>query len=64
MEKLRQVTIDEVRRDSSIFQQTKDYKLGICALVDIENMGYCRDGITRWYIFTLSTGERVIYFKY
>ena len=25
---------------------------GICACYDIENMGYCKDGKSRWYHFT------------
>lgn len=25
-------------------------------LVDIENMGFCEDGITRWYWFTAEDG--------
>lgn len=30
---------------------------GICACYEIENMGFCRDGITRWYHFTSVDGE-------
>lgn len=25
---------------------------GICACYEIENMGFCKDGTTRWYHFT------------
>ena len=63
MQKRRVVKIDEVRKYSDIFQQTKDKSLGIMALVDVENMGYCKDGITRWYMFDMN-GEPCIYFKY
>ena len=37
---------------------------GICALVDVENMGWCRDGVTRWYTFTNEAGQPAIYFKH
>lgn len=29
---------------------------GICACYDIENMGYCKDGKSRWYHFTSIDG--------
>lgn len=28
----------------------EDY--GLCACYEIENMGFCKDGVTRWYHFT------------
>lgn len=24
---------------------------GICACYDVENMGFCKDGVTKWYHF-------------
>lgn len=30
---------------------------GICACYEIENMGFCRDGTTRWYHFTSVDGK-------
>lgn len=36
-----------------------NYETGKCewALVEIENMGFCKDGVTRWYHFTSESGE-------
>ena len=31
----------------------KDNNVGICAVVDVENMGFCKNGITRWYHFNM-----------
>lgn len=55
----RKVTLDEVRESTGEYDKT----LGICALVDVENMGFCKDGCTRWYYFDLD-GEPVVYYKY
>lgn len=30
---------------------------GICACYEIENMGFCKDGTTRWYHFESVDGE-------
>lgn len=62
--KRRVMTIEEVRRESTIFQATQDYSIGICGLVDVENMGFCKDGVTRYYMFTDEDGNPAIYFKY
>lgn len=45
--KLRVMTIDEIREESIYFAETEDMSAGICALVDVENMGFCKDGVTR-----------------
>ena len=37
--------------------------LGLCAMYDIENMGFCRDGVTRWYHLTDLNGEAVYTLK-
>nr|DAP46295.1 MAG TPA: hypothetical protein [Caudoviricetes sp.] len=55
----KKVTLDQVRKAVDNF----DMSLGIMALVDVENMGFCKDGVTRWYIFTLDSVP-CIYFKY
>ena len=55
----RKVSLDEVREAVG----ETDESLGIMALVDVENMGFCKDSVTRWYIFDLD-GEACIYFKY
>lgn len=56
--------IEQIREQSSYFQETQDMNAGICALVDVENMGWCKDGVTRWYFFTDINGIPSVYFKY
>ena len=60
----RKMTIDEVRAESTYFFETNDMNAGICALVDVENMGFCKDGVTRWYHFTDENGNPAVYYKY
>ncbi len=56
---------------SQIWDELSDYdkeywgnvSVGICALVSVENMGFCKDGETRWYTFTDNNGNPAIYFK-
>ena len=55
------MTLDQIRAES--YLEDKD-KLGICALVDVENMGFCKDDVTRWYHFTNSKGEACVYYKH
>ena len=62
--KYRVMTIDEVRAESDYFQETQDYSVGICALVDVENMGFCKDGRTKWYTFYDVNGKPAIYFNH
>ena len=62
--KLRVMTIDEIREESSYFAETEDMNAGICALVDVENMGFCKDGVTRWYRFTDEDGNPAVYYKH
>ena len=48
------MSIYEVRRRMKDYWEAfgEDVKdMGICQLVEVENMGYCRDGISRWYHF-------------
>lgn len=58
------MTIDEIRAESIYFAMTEDMTAGICALVDVENMGFCKDGVTRWYHFTNENGEPAVYYKH
>lgn len=48
----------------SLEEGEKVEDLGICALVDVENMGFCKDDVTRWYHFTNNAGEPCIYIKH
>lgn len=62
--KRRVMSINEIRKESIYFQMTQDLSAGICALVDVENMGFCKDGVTRWYHFTDEEGNPAVYYKY
>ena len=62
--KRRVMSINEIRKESIYFQMTQDLSAGICALVDVENMGFGRDGGTRWYHFTDEEGYTAVYYKY
>ena len=55
------MTLDQIRAESYLEDANE---LGICALVDVENMGFCKDQTTRWYMFKNADGEDCIYFKY
>ena len=57
------MTLDEIREESTYYLMTHDTEAGINALVEVENMGFCRDGVTRWYTFTNESGEPAIYYK-
>ena len=60
----RKMTIDEIRAESTYFFETHDTTAGICALVEVENMGFCKDGVTRWYHFTDEDGNPAVYYKF
>jgi hypothetical protein len=53
------ITLDQIRKIVDDF----DKGHGICALVDVDNMGFCKDGKTRWYHFDLD-GISYVYYKY
>ncbi len=55
------MTLDEIRAESYLEDANE---LGICALVDVENMGFCDGDQTRWYHFKNAAGEDCIYYKY
>lgn len=57
------VELWEVRRYAAECGVEDVDSLGIMALVDVENMGWCKDGVSRWYTFDLD-GEPCIYFKH
>ena len=58
--KRRVMSINEIRKESIYFQMTQDLSAGICALVDVENMGFCKDNVTRWYHFTDEEGNPAV----
>lgn len=64
MTKRRIMKLDEIRKISAYFQCTHDMNASVCALVDVENMGFCKDGVTRWYHFADENGNPAIYFKH
>lgn len=62
------MTIDQIRNEQRdyfkvVFGEEVD-SLGICALVEVENMGWCKDGVTRWYYFTNEAGQSAVYYKH
>lgn len=59
--KRKYMSIQQIREESYLEDKNE---LGICALVDVENMGFCKDGVTRWYHFTNAKGEACIYIKH
>ena len=57
------MTLDEIREESTYYAMTNDDEAGIMALVEVESMGWCKDGKTRWYHFTNEAGEPAVYYK-
>lgn len=61
------MTIEQIRDEQRYYFESigEDVnRLGIMALVDVENMGWCKDGVTRWYFFTNEDGNPAVYYKY
>lgn len=61
------MTIEQIRDEQRCYFETMGEdvdRLGIMALVDVENMGWCKDGVTRWYFFTNEEGNPAVYYKY
>lgn len=54
-----QKALEEARKDNPRLLPSD----GICACYDVENMGFCRDGVTRWYHFTSVDGLPVFTLK-
>ena len=46
---------EALRQAREEFGYPKEY--GICACYDIENMGFLKDGVSRWYQFTDVNGN-------
>lgn len=62
--KRRVMTIDEIREESTYYAMTGDDEAGIMALVEVEDMGWCKDGVTRWYHFEDENGNPAVYYKH
>lgn len=61
---MKKMTLDQIREISTYFAINNDMNAGVCTLVDVENMGFCKDGVTCWYTFYDDEGNKCIYFKY
>ena len=74
--KRRVMSLDEIRRESDwwnekgkyfdydLFHKIYGYEPSIYDLVDVENMDFCKDGVTRYYYFTDKDGRPAVYYKY
>lgn len=58
------MTLQEIRASQKERYGQGVESMGIMALVDVENMGWCKDGVTRWYHFTNNNGKPAVYYKY
>ena len=58
------MTLDEIRKEAYENGIDDADKLGIAALVDLEDMGFCKDGVTRYYLFVNNAGQDAIYYQY
>lgn len=57
------VSLEEVKKVLRGFGEPADG--GIMAIVAVENMGFCKDGVTRWYHFDMpDTGEPAVFYKH
>ncbi len=61
--KRRKVTIEAIREYAKERGMENVEQYGIMALVDVYNMGWCKDGVTRWYHFYMD-GIPCVYFKH
>lgn len=59
------MSLEKIREQSILFSLDPEAaaSAGIMALVEVENMGWCRDGLTRWYHFTNEDGQPAVYYK-
>ena len=74
--KRRVMSLDEIRRESDWWDEKGNYfdydlcrkiygyEPSIYDLVDVENMDFCKDGVTRYYYFTDKDGRPAVYYKY
>ena len=58
------MSIQEIRNEQRDRYGDEVDEMGIMALVDVEDMGWCRDGVTRWYHFENENGQPAVYFKH
>lgn len=58
------MTIEQIRAEAYENGIDNVEELGIMALVDVEDMGWCRDGVTRYYLFVNNAGQDAIYYQY
>ena len=58
------MTIEQIRAEAYENGIDDAEELGIMALVDVEDMGFCRDGVTRYYLFVNNAGQDAIYYQY
>ena len=58
------MTIEQIRAEAKEHGIEDADKLGIAALVDLEDMGFCKDGVTRYYLFVNDAGQDAIYYQY
>lgn len=56
------MTLAEIR-EQSYLPPEEAAEAGICELVEVENMGWCRDGVTRWYHFINEDGQPAVYYR-
>lgn len=59
----RKMTIEEIREEFGWAIENPD-EVGVMALVDVEDMGWCKDDCTRWYHFNDINGNPAVYYKY
>lgn len=59
-----QMSIQQIRDEYRDQYGPEVDEMGIMALVDVEDMGWCRDGVTRWYHFTNEDGQPAVYYKH
>ena len=64
--KRRTMTIEEIRAESDLNWIAPDEveTAGIMALVEVENMGWTKDGRGRWYTCEDANGRPAIYYKH
>lgn len=61
------MTLSQIREEQRSYFESMGENvntMGICSLVDVENMGFCKDGVTRWYHFDNVDGDPCVYYKY
>lgn len=62
--KRRYIPLSQALREAREYDPRLTKTDGICACYDIENMGFCKDGSTRWYWFIDVHGKPAYTLKY